>query len=557
MLLTIYSVSAETYHTTLLTVNQDTYEGGTADLYLEIKPGSGRIFIDTFPISKLDTQFSTRFANDIACDFLDVNCEQYDFFYTIKADSSVVGGPSAGAAIAMLTIGALDHQPIAQDVAMTGTINSGSLIGPVAGILGKASAAEHLGLSKVLIPGLASLGLEEARMNNLTLNDSINYSSEYDKLILENLSSETFEVIQVYSLYDALPYFINKKYPKPEGDFEVDAGYSSIMKEVSDMLCAHRNELLELLDKNETILNITQKQDIKIKSALDKNDYYSAASHCFSQGITFQKINLAINGVDGLEDDLREEIFVFEEFLNSKELNTISDIETMAIVKERLIEAKDVLEEQNLSVNDLAYAMERFYSAKAWSEFFRMDSKKYVVDELHLQSACYNKLGETEEKVVYVESFLPEVITNVARDELRLARIDSNNGDYSLCLFKAAKAAAEANILSGAVTVTQERLDDLIQLKLSAVESTLNKQDNFPIMGYSYYEYSKSLDDLPYSALTFAEYALELSNLHIYFPEKRKTNPFRNIPVDYVIIFAIGFFGGILFFSLYNKDQSL
>ena len=90
-------------HIGLLTVaessdNSTPEHGGVADLYLVIKKGTGRIFIDSFPLSKLDTQITTRFASEIACDFLDKDCSQYDFFYTIRANSAIVGGPSAGAA---------------------------------------------------------------------------------------------------------------------------------------------------------------------------------------------------------------------------------------------------------------------------------------------------------------------------------------------------------------------------------------------------------------------------------------------------------------------------
>ena len=74
---------------THLSETDNGYVGGTADLYLTIKPGTGRIFLETFPFTKVDTQMSTRFANEIACDYLDVDCSRYDFFYTLTAKSSM------------------------------------------------------------------------------------------------------------------------------------------------------------------------------------------------------------------------------------------------------------------------------------------------------------------------------------------------------------------------------------------------------------------------------------------------------------------------------------
>ena len=70
--------------------------GSKADLYLKIEKGEGRVFIETFPITKMDTQISTRFAKEIACSYLEENCDKYDFFYTIRGESGIIGGPSAG-----------------------------------------------------------------------------------------------------------------------------------------------------------------------------------------------------------------------------------------------------------------------------------------------------------------------------------------------------------------------------------------------------------------------------------------------------------------------------
>ncbi|MFH1400128.1 MAG: serine protease-like protein, partial [Nanoarchaeota archaeon] len=130
------AMAATSGHMTLLTVaeNDEMQFGGTADVYLEIHPGKGRVFIDSLPLTKLDTQISTRFAHELACDFLEMDCSNKDFFYTIRADSSVVGGPSAGGALTVLTIAVLGDLPLDNETVMTGTIQSGGLIGPVAGI---------------------------------------------------------------------------------------------------------------------------------------------------------------------------------------------------------------------------------------------------------------------------------------------------------------------------------------------------------------------------------------------------------------------------------------
>ena len=81
-------VFASSGHMKLLAVvNSNGTEGGFADLYLDIEEGSGRVFIDTFPLTKVDTQMSTRFAKEIACSFLEFDCNNtiiYHHFFIFK-----------------------------------------------------------------------------------------------------------------------------------------------------------------------------------------------------------------------------------------------------------------------------------------------------------------------------------------------------------------------------------------------------------------------------------------------------------------------------------------
>ena len=80
VLLVFPAVLAKEGRMPLLAVKEATKEGSAADLFLEVRPGKGRVFIETIPLSKFDTQISTRFAKDIACDYLEVDCGRYDFF---------------------------------------------------------------------------------------------------------------------------------------------------------------------------------------------------------------------------------------------------------------------------------------------------------------------------------------------------------------------------------------------------------------------------------------------------------------------------------------------
>ena len=103
LLFVLPNVIAMEGHVKLLAVKEKddgSFEGSTADLFLEVRKGSGRVFLDTFPLTKTDTQISMRFAKEVSCKFIGKDCSKYDFIYTIRADAPIIAGPSAGAAAA-------------------------------------------------------------------------------------------------------------------------------------------------------------------------------------------------------------------------------------------------------------------------------------------------------------------------------------------------------------------------------------------------------------------------------------------------------------------------
>lgn len=63
-----------------------------------------------------------------------------------------VDGPSAGVAMAVVAASAMTGRPVDGTMAVTGEVSVRGLVKPVGGVPGKVEAAEHAGLTKVLIP---------------------------------------------------------------------------------------------------------------------------------------------------------------------------------------------------------------------------------------------------------------------------------------------------------------------------------------------------------------------------------------------------------------------
>ena len=168
-----------------------------------------------------------------------------------------------------------------------------------------------------------------------------------------------------------------------------------------------------------------------------------------------------------------------------------------------------------------------------------------------------NKLSEAEERYQYAKIFFPKSLLGTKK-ELDYAYSDLNNGDYELCMFKASKAKAEADVILSVIGIEENQLTDLLENKLDIVEQIIareHKKGIFPILGYSYYEYADILkEDDQFSALLYSEYALELSNLEIYFKEQ-EFKFFKDIDLETLAIFISGAVIGASIVFLIKKER--
>jgi len=539
---------AQQGHLKLLAVKETSngFEGSTADLFLEVKEGEGRVFLDTFPLTKTDTQISTRFAKDVACNFLDKDCSKFDFFYTIKADSPIIAGPSAGAAATFLTVALLEGLPIDEEISITGTINSGGLIGRVGGIKEKIDAAIEAGLTKVLIPEGARHSKEEDMEDlNWTISKGTliiikNETDEEENIdLIEYGHDQGIEIKEVSTLNDVIFDFTGEKREEEEKELLLNQEYIEIMKKLASDLCNRTAKLEQTAianeDGNETIsiknsaLNLSQEADINIEN----ENYYSAASRCFGANVKYSYLSLLARNLENetilkLAKVVRKDIARLNTKLDKKEKLTITDLESYSASKERLIEAENYLDMLENKSNDdklyyLAYASERVYSAYSWFEFFVHIGKKFDLNKEQIKASCNNKIEEAEERYHYVRLFLPGSMEQT-REVIDEAYDDLENKDYELCLFKAAKAKAESDTILNLIGVEEDQLNNIVKRKLKIVRQNIIKEINkgvFPIIGYSYFEYATTLlEPDPYSAAIYSEYALELSNLGMYFQKK-------------------------------------
>ena len=520
---------------TLLTV-ADTSTGamgGTANLRLEVRPGTGAIFIDSFPLTRIDTQASTRYAQQVACDHLDIDCLQYDFYYTIRANTAVVGGPSAGGAIAVLTAAVLADLPIDRSIAMTGTINSGGVIGPVAGVRAKIKGARQAGITTVLIPVLT--GPENGTaIPDLNTSDAGNITDEelfgpLPRGLVPELAEPGVEVFAVGTLDEALTAFTGRDPSPAPAPLVPPPQYAERMRAIGDGLCARNEELRSQASRQGLAYEDTNNYTRRI-AAVPASEGYARASLCFSQDVEIATIiarAMTPAQQETLARDVRSRIEDARVTVENTTLRTVGDLEVAAIVRERIAQAQSLLDgrnrtDLNASAADIAYANERVRSAQSWTALLGMPGAPLQMDEDRLRRTCLAKIAEADERISYVRVYAPGAVDS-ASESLRLAY--ASDSDPVLCILHAATAVADANLITGVIAVDASRVDDLVDEKLAAAERVLAERQAhgaFPILGYSYWQYASRLrEDAPYSALTFAEQSLELATLDMYFPAER------------------------------------
>lgn len=127
-------------------------KGMVTNLTLEVVPGRGRTFFSSEPLIGIDTQNSERVAASVAERIANLTTENKDLLFTIHTEATIVDGASAGSAMALLTLAALQERDFRKDVMITGTIHEDGSIGPVGSVAAKAKAAADEGASIFFIP---------------------------------------------------------------------------------------------------------------------------------------------------------------------------------------------------------------------------------------------------------------------------------------------------------------------------------------------------------------------------------------------------------------------
>lgn len=184
--------------------------GVVTTLKVETIPGSGKILVN---INQLlfwvDTQFSIRVAKMVAGNITGKTLSDVDLTYDIETAASLIEGQSAGAALTIATVAALQNKTINESVIITGTINADGSIGPVGAIVVKAKAAKDVNAKLFLVPFGQGVQISYKPVKYCEKIGPLTYCTvEYKQEKIDITKEAGIEVREVSNINEALKYFL-------------------------------------------------------------------------------------------------------------------------------------------------------------------------------------------------------------------------------------------------------------------------------------------------------------------------------------------------------------
>jgi len=185
-------------------------KGAIVKLKVQAIQGEGRTLVNVDNLLFwVDTQFSIRTAKSVAENVTKLDLSDIDLIYTIETDASVIEGQSAGAALTIATVAAIQNKTINKNVIITGTILPDGKIGSVGSIFEKAKASKDMNATLFLVPqgqGTQINYMPEKKCDQI---GPITYcATEYKQGKIDISKDAGIDVKEVSDINEALKYLL-------------------------------------------------------------------------------------------------------------------------------------------------------------------------------------------------------------------------------------------------------------------------------------------------------------------------------------------------------------
>lgn len=388
-------------------LSNGSYLGVSADLYVRITcPGSGHVYVETLPLTQLDLQASTRVAALVASRVAGIDFNSCDYYASVRAESPIIGGPSASGVTAVAFASALLNLPLRNDVVMTGMIMPDGSIGPVGGLKAKLEAAASRGAKVFLVPYGQTKDVDYVVVTERRGSLIIQRTQQIVVDLVDYGRKLGVNVVPVANVYDAINIFTGGAFKAPdvgnasyligrispsldpvfkswisnltsEIDKYVDLGDSIKDRALSTLRGATSTYVRNLIINIETSINTA----LRNGKELESQGLLYAASSTYFQALIYAKwryylLNTILNNtyIDYLIGNINTSAYsVISEV--HRLLDSGIDLASLSVVANVLERAYDSVLYLNMSINSqgvdtmayyLALADARVYTAKLW-----------------------------------------------------------------------------------------------------------------------------------------------------------------------------------------------
>jgi uncharacterized protein len=524
-------------------------EGSYLNAQVIVTNGTGHVFVDTNTFTQVDLQGSARIAAMVASDILGVNQKLYDFFYIIEIKSPVIGGPSAGGALTVATIAAMNHWTIRPWVVMTGMIDPDETIGPVGGIPSKLKAAAANGATIFLVPQ-GQLVMNVTKFNVTMQNSSVSHNRSEETVDLGQLGAELgVNVKEIETIQEAVLEFTGHDISRPVSNSSVfTSGYLDLLQPLAIQLQneskSRFSDIYSLFsngsnsNNNSIMINAKDLQN-HADILVNEKKYYAATSLYFSSMVNILTVQWnheyddATNKEEyivNLTDKVRNQIAISENDLAKFKSNGTSDIEAIGAAESRIMDAQDVLENLNNSNQDnkigmLAFAHERARTAQWWLSLAVPSGKTISEDILRERSEWY--INQAQSMSVYTQAMLSDSGISIAgMTDTTAIQKQINRGFYSGAIFDSLKIISRLS--TGIELMGLQDPSIRVNQSANAAQSMINEVRSRgiePTLAVSIYEYA-GISKNPYEMKAEYSYARMIAKVteSLYSQETSSAN---------------------------------
>jgi uncharacterized protein len=511
--------------------------------------GSGRVFVDTLPLTQVDMQGSARLAVKVASALVrndansDIDPSTFDYFFVVRTDSPIIGGPSAGAIMTVATISLLQGWELSNKTVMTGMINPDGSIGPIGGIPQKIDAAHSVGATHFLIPeGQGTYTEYVQTIERINGWDRI-VTTPVTRKISEYAEQYNMAITEVADINEALDNFTGYRFffNETEGKITTEDYITSMKPLATSLLNDARQALNNATStlENTTIPNYpyTIRATVSDRYAVaevrlneseewfNKGLYYTSTSKSFNALILSRFITYACEFFNSEDEQFFDDLLTrvqnkyneANELIQNSEIIGFISLQSVGAAQRRAAEAKRTLdaaingyENRNPFSFDtmdflynLAFVFERCNSVSWWLKIGCCFNETGDLDKETVENLALEYIEEAEQSRFYSSIILNEIGSSAggqslsylsyAEDILTHARDNLDKDLPAAAIFDSLEATVRANL---AIEILGAEPDDKIDLARESASNKITNSRNIgiePILAVSYYEYGESL----------------------------------------------------------------